>query len=68
MILISLRSKLSSTHREHERTRVMMMYELFVKLLLQEFGSQLGGSWAYVLRDVIYTLLNFMQSHDPTKV
>ena len=41
---------------------MLNMYELFVTLLLKEFHEQLGGSWAFVLRDVIHTLLHNVTS------
>lgn len=56
-ILLCLAMKLNTEHRLHEKRRIFLMYQLFVKLLLKEFNQQLGGSWAYVLRETIYRLL-----------
>ncbi|KAK2185676.1 hypothetical protein NP493_226g01012 [Ridgeia piscesae] len=61
-ILLSLKRHLVSVHCLHEKCRVLRMYRLFVGLLLREFHLQLGGSWAFVLRDVIYTLLHNMHA------
>ena len=56
-VLLSLSKALSTRHMIASKLRVLDMYELFVTLLLAEFHQQLGGSWAFVLRDVIHTLL-----------
>ncbi|KAI0210307.1 Serine-protein kinase ATM [Lamellibrachia satsuma] len=61
-ILLALKCHLASAHRLHEKCRVLRMYRLFVSLLLREFHLRLGGSWAFVLRDVIYTLLHNLHS------
>ena len=53
--------RLSRAHCPHEKHRVVLMYRLFVRLLLKEFDTSVGGSWAYVLREVIYTLINNIQ-------
>lgn len=39
-----------------------MIYHLFVSLLLKEIKDSLGGAWAFVLRDVIYTLIHHINS------
>ncbi len=33
------------------------MYRLFVLLLLQDLSQGLAGTWAFVVRDVVYTLI-----------
>lgn len=38
------------------------MYHLFVNLLLVEVKDGLGGAWAFVLRDIIYTLVHHLNS------
>ncbi len=38
------------------------MYALFVELVLAEFGTGLNGSWAFVLRDTIFTLIHCAHS------
>lgn len=38
------------------------MYHLFVNLLLKEVKDGLGGAWAFVLRDIIYTLIHHINS------
>ena len=51
----------------HEKRRVLLMYRLFVGLLMKEFQQKLGGSWAFVLRDVINRLLHLIQEMDILK-
>lgn len=38
------------------------MYHLFVNLLLKEVKDGLGGASAFVLRDIIYTLIHHINS------
>ena len=56
-IMLDLAVDLTREHRLHEKRRVLLMYCLFCKMLLKEFHKQLGGSWAYVLREIIYRLI-----------
>ncbi|ESO89357.1 hypothetical protein LOTGIDRAFT_229208 [Lottia gigantea] len=56
-ILLDLSVSISNEHRLHEKHRILEIYQLFVKLLLKVFHEKLGGSWAFVLRDVIYRLV-----------
>ncbi|CAC5396816.1 ATM [Mytilus coruscus] len=56
-ILLDISMKLNTEHRLHEKRRLFLMYQQFVKLLLREFSQQLGGSWAYVLRETIHRLV-----------
>ena len=37
------------------------MYQLFTRLLLREFHNQLGGAWAFVMRDIIFRLLHLVK-------
>lgn len=46
----------------YERHRILLMYHLFVNLLLVELKDGLGGAWAFVLRDVVYTLIHHINS------
>lgn len=39
-----------------------MIYHFFVNLLLEEIKDGLGGAWAFVLRDVIYTVIHHISS------
>ncbi|KAL0173766.1 hypothetical protein M9458_029734, partial [Cirrhinus mrigala] len=50
------------TTNSYERHRILMMYHLFVSLLLREVKDGLGGAWAFVLRDIIYTLIHHINS------
>uniref|UniRef100_A0AAR2JN69 non-specific serine/threonine protein kinase n=1 Tax=Pygocentrus nattereri TaxID=42514 RepID=A0AAR2JN69_PYGNA len=61
-ILASICQRAAETTNAYERHRILMMYHLFVNLLLREVKDGLGGSWAFVLRDVIYTLIHHINS------
>lgn len=50
----------ADTSNSYERHRILLMYHLFVTLLLREVKDGLGGAWAFVLRDVIYTLIHHL--------
>ncbi|KAJ8368814.1 hypothetical protein SKAU_G00088420 [Synaphobranchus kaupii] len=57
-ILVAICQKAAETTNAYERHRILLMYHLFVGLLLREVKEGLGGAWAFVLRDVIYTLIH----------
>ncbi|XP_064646511.1 serine-protein kinase ATM-like isoform X2 [Lineus longissimus] len=59
--LLSLRIHLNKAYQQYARRRVLVAYQIFVELLMKEFDDQLGGNWAFVLRDVIYTLVHLQQ-------
>ncbi|XP_067221098.1 serine-protein kinase ATM isoform X2 [Chanodichthys erythropterus] len=61
-ILIAICQKAAETTNAYERHRILMMYHLFVSLLLREVKDGLGGAWAFVLRDIIYTLIHHINS------
>lgn len=61
-ILIAICQKAAETTNAYERHRILMMYHLFVSLLLKEVKDGLGGAWAFVLRDIIYTLIHHINS------
>ncbi|XP_053342610.1 serine-protein kinase ATM isoform X1 [Clarias gariepinus] len=61
-ILSSVCQRAAETTNAYERHRILMMYHLFVKLLLCEVKDGLGGAWAFVLRDIIYTLIHHINS------
>ncbi|KAJ8400321.1 hypothetical protein AAFF_G00397040 [Aldrovandia affinis] len=61
-ILLAICHKASETTNAYERHRILLMYHLFVGLLLVEVREGLGGAWAFVLRDVIYTLIHHINS------
>ncbi|KAI2655981.1 Serine-protein kinase ATM [Labeo rohita] len=61
-ILIAVCQKAAETTNSYERHRILMMYHLFVSLLLREVKDGLGGAWAFVLRDIIYTLIHHINS------
>ncbi|XP_033740359.1 serine-protein kinase ATM-like [Pecten maximus] len=60
-ILLELAIKLTKEHRLHDKRRILMMYRLFCKLLFKEFDSQLGGSWAFIMREVMYRLIYILK-------
>uniref|UniRef100_A0A8C3XBW8 non-specific serine/threonine protein kinase n=1 Tax=Cyanoderma ruficeps TaxID=181631 RepID=A0A8C3XBW8_9PASS len=61
-ILLALCKHASDTKNMYKKHRVLMIYHLFVGLLLKEIKDSLGGAWAFVLRDVIYTLIHHINS------
>ncbi|XP_066028150.1 serine-protein kinase ATM isoform X2 [Pocillopora verrucosa] len=65
-ILLSLTSRIAGTHIIHEKRRVLSMYRLFVLLLLKDLPEGLGNTWAFFIRDVIYSLLRIIS--DETQV
>ncbi|KAL4233542.1 hypothetical protein ACF0H5_008222 [Mactra antiquata] len=64
-ILLQLSSSLCSCHRLPEKRRILIMYRLFTRLLLKQFHTRLGDTWAFVLRDVIYRVVYIIK--DMTK-
>ncbi|XP_041054809.1 serine-protein kinase ATM isoform X1 [Carcharodon carcharias] len=61
-ILLAISKKAVDTSSAYEKHRILMMYRLFVNLLLKEIKDGLGGVWAFVLRDVIYSLIHHINS------
>ncbi|XP_074534953.1 serine-protein kinase ATM [Halichoeres trimaculatus] len=61
-ILLAVCEKAAETTNSYERHRILLMYHLFVNLLLKEVKDGLGGAWAFVLRDIIYTLIHHINS------
>uniref|UniRef100_A0A8C8F0Y4 non-specific serine/threonine protein kinase n=1 Tax=Oncorhynchus tshawytscha TaxID=74940 RepID=A0A8C8F0Y4_ONCTS len=61
-ILLAVCQKAAETINAYERHRILLMYHLFVSLLLKEVKDGLGGAWAFVLRDIIYTLIHHINS------
>ncbi|MBN3300154.1 ATM kinase, partial [Amia calva] len=66
-ILFAICKEASETTNSYEQHRIHLMYHLFVNLLLKEVKDGLGGAWAFVLRDVIYTLIHNINSR-PAKL
>ncbi|CAG6005665.1 unnamed protein product [Menidia menidia] len=64
-ILLAVCERAAETTNSYERHRILLMYHLFVSLLLREVKEGLGGAWAFVLRDIIYTLIHHMNSRPP---
>ncbi|TDH15077.1 hypothetical protein EPR50_G00027380 [Perca flavescens] len=61
-ILLAVCERAAETTNSYERHRILLMYHLFVSLLLREVKDGLGGAWAFVLRDIIYTLIHYINS------
>ncbi|KAM9318497.1 serine-protein kinase ATM [Pholidichthys leucotaenia] len=61
-ILLSVCERAAEMTNSYERHRILLMYHLFVSLLLREVKDGLGGAWAFVLRDIIYTLIHHINS------
>ncbi|KAL6116348.1 atm [Pungitius sinensis] len=61
-ILLAVCERAAETTNSYERHRILLMYHLFVNLLLVEVKDGLGGAWAFVLRDIIYTLIHHLNS------
>uniref|UniRef100_A0A8C0X3V5 Uncharacterized protein n=1 Tax=Castor canadensis TaxID=51338 RepID=A0A8C0X3V5_CASCN len=57
-ILLAICEQATETNNVYKRHRILKIYHLFVSLLLKDIKSGLGGAWAFVLRDVIYTLIH----------
>ncbi|XP_067102314.1 serine-protein kinase ATM isoform X1 [Osmerus mordax] len=57
-ILLAVCERAAETTNPYERHRILLMYHLFVSLLLREVRDGLGGAWAFVLRDITYTLIH----------
>ncbi|XP_042723039.1 serine-protein kinase ATM isoform X2 [Lagopus leucura] len=64
-ILLALCKHASDTNNIYKKHRVLIIYHFFVSLLLKEIKDGLGGAWAFVLRDVIYTLIHHISSRPP---
>ncbi|XP_048753406.2 serine-protein kinase ATM-like isoform X2 [Ostrea edulis] len=60
-ILQELALRLFTDHRLHEKRRVLLMYRLICKLMLQDFDGGLGGSFVFILREIIYRLVYLVQ-------
>lgn len=66
-ILLSLTSRIAETHLVHEKRRILSMYRLFVLLLLKDLSGGLGNTWAFFIRDVIYSLLRIISDETQSK-
>lgn len=66
-ILLSLTSRIAETHLIHEKRRILSMYRLFVLLLLKDLQGGLGDTWAFFIRDVIYSLLRIISDETQSK-
>nr|XP_033803696.1 serine-protein kinase ATM isoform X2 [Geotrypetes seraphini] len=61
-ILLAICKQAAETNNNYKKHRILLIYHLFVNLLLKELKDGLGGAWAFVLRDVIYTLIHHINS------
>jgi ataxia telangiectasia mutated family protein len=44
------------------------MYRLFVLLLLQDLNQGLSGTWAFVVRDIVYTMIRTISRHNSRNI
>ncbi|XP_056650415.1 serine-protein kinase ATM isoform X2 [Monodelphis domestica] len=61
-ILLAICEQAAETKNVYKKNRILRIYHVFVSLLLREIKSGLGGAWAFVLRDVIYTLIHYINN------
>ncbi|XP_053564522.1 serine-protein kinase ATM [Bombina bombina] len=61
-ILLSICKQAVETSNVYKKLRILRIYQLFVNLVLLEIKEGLGGAWAFVLRDVIYTIIHYLNS------
>uniref|UniRef100_A0A8C8SAM0 non-specific serine/threonine protein kinase n=1 Tax=Pelusios castaneus TaxID=367368 RepID=A0A8C8SAM0_9SAUR len=61
-ILLAICKQATDTNNIYKKHRILIIYYLFVNLLLKEIKDGLGGAWAFVLRDIIYTLIHYINS------
>ena len=66
-ILLSFTSRIAETHLVHEKRRILSMYRLFVLLLLKDLPGGLGNTWAFFIRDVIYSLLRIISDETQSR-
>ncbi|XP_055963591.1 serine-protein kinase ATM isoform X1 [Sorex fumeus] len=59
-ILLAICEQAAETNNVYKKHRILKIYHLFVNLLLKDIKTGLGGAWAFVLRDVIYTLIHYI--------
>ncbi|XP_036115893.1 serine-protein kinase ATM isoform X3 [Molossus molossus] len=59
-ILLAICEQATETNNVYKKHRILKIYHLFVSLLLKDIKTGLGGAWAFVLRDVIYTLIHYI--------
>nr|XP_019570457.1 PREDICTED: serine-protein kinase ATM isoform X1 [Rhinolophus sinicus]XP_019570459.1 PREDICTED: serine-protein kinase ATM isoform X1 [Rhinolophus sinicus]XP_019570460.1 PREDICTED: serine-protein kinase ATM isoform X1 [Rhinolophus sinicus]XP_019570461.1 PREDICTED: serine-protein kinase ATM isoform X1 [Rhinolophus sinicus] len=59
-ILLAICEQAAETNNVYKKHRILKIYHLFVSLLLKDIKTCLGGAWAFVLRDVIYTLIHYI--------
>ncbi|NP_001081968.1 ATM serine/threonine kinase L homeolog [Xenopus laevis] len=61
-ILLAICNEAAETNNVYKKHRILTIYHLFVNLLLAEIKDGLGNAWAFVLRDVIYTIIHHINS------
>ncbi|CAB3982970.1 serine- kinase ATM [Paramuricea clavata] len=67
-ILLRLSEHLEDTSIFHKRRSFLAMYRLFVLLLLQDLNQGLAGTWAFVVRDIVYTIIRTISRHNPRNI
>ncbi|KAE8627562.1 hypothetical protein XENTR_v10007047 [Xenopus tropicalis] len=61
-ILLAICNEAAETNNVYKKHRILTIYHLFVNLLLLEIKDGLGNAWAFVLRDIIYTIIHHINS------
>uniref|UniRef100_A0A8C6X9A1 Uncharacterized protein n=1 Tax=Naja naja TaxID=35670 RepID=A0A8C6X9A1_NAJNA len=61
-ILFAVWKQVSGTKNNYKKHRMLMIYHFFVNLLLKEIKGGLGGARAFVLRDVIYSMIHHIST------
>ncbi|XP_071506799.1 serine-protein kinase ATM-like [Diadema antillarum] len=57
-VLLELHIRMAKSCQPHEHHRLLLAYRLFALLLVRELGTTLGGSWVFVLQDLVYTIVH----------
>ena len=60
-MLLALSANLSRQQSVQAKCRAMVTYGLFVRLVLKDFHTGLGGSTTYVLREIIHVMLSVLR-------
>ena len=59
-VLLSLALKIEAAHRPFQKRRLFLAYSFFVSLVCKELGEGLEGTQAFVLRDIVHTVVRVL--------
>ena len=65
---MKLSEHLEEAHAFHKRRSCLAMYRVFVLLLLQDLPQGLAGTWAFVVRDIVYTLIRIISTQNSKNI